>query len=324
MIWHWATDAWSFLSRPLNHGTRVPRDAQQQDSPEAHASPSLRSQRPDTTLISPSFGVQDPSQPGSIIGIGASCFVSTYDNLTVLKGYQIWVDGKLRSSKCHTCEDAVRQEHHVYEHLGTHPRILRYYGLVQVHPSVYSLRLELAPLGNVRQYIEDHEAPPKHSRIQMALDAAVGLSYIHSCKVRHADLSCRNLFLFDGLRVKIGDLGDSAVEGDGFTPTVYEEARYALPCRGRDLDERPVAKTELFALGSAIYEILAWARPFPELEDEEVEERYSRGQFPCLDSIDIGVTIMNCWKEVYETADEVAAALDIFLRSQDAIANEIQ
>lgn len=295
MVWPWAIGAWLSISRLLNRGT-----------PLAMAS------------------VQKPPQQGSIIGIGASCFVSTYDSRTVLKGYEIWVDGKLRSSKCHPCEDAVRQEHHVYEHLSMHPRILRFYGLVQVHPSVYSIRLELAPLGNIRQYIEDHGAPPKHARIQMALDAAVGLGYIHSCKVRHADLSCRNLFLFDGLRVKIGDFGDSAVEGDGFIPTVYEEARYALPRRGRDLDERPVVKTELFALGSAIYEILAWVKPFSDLQDEEVEERYAREQFPCLDSIDIGSIIMNCWKEVYETADEVAAALDRVLGRQDVAANWVQ
>ncbi|PNH39056.1 hypothetical protein VD0003_g10212 [Verticillium dahliae] len=36
MIWHWATGAWSFLSRPLNHGTRVPCNAEQQDSPEVN------------------------------------------------------------------------------------------------------------------------------------------------------------------------------------------------------------------------------------------------------------------------------------------------
>lgn len=68
-------------------------------------------------------------------------------------------------------------------------------------------------------------------------------------------------------------------------------------------------KRELSALGSAMYEIVAWARPFPGLQDEEVEARYIRDEFPSLDRIVIGHTIWNCWNEVYDTADEVVASL---------------
>lgn len=147
----------------------------------------------------------------------------------------------------------------------------------------------------------------------MALDVAAGLAYVHSRKVQHADLSCRNLFLFDGFRVKIGDFGDSAMEGCEFQPTVCEEIRCELPCRGREFNARPIAKREIFALGSVIYEILAWAGPFPGLQDEEVETQYAREEFPPLDGIVVGPTILSCWKERYETVDEVVASLDEFL-----------
>lgn len=260
-----------------------------------------------------SHGVNDvtPIIQGSILGMGSSCFVSVDDGLTVLKGYEIWVDGKRRSYYARSCEEALRREELIYEKLGEHPRILRCFGLKEVHTGVHSLRLELAPLGNVRQYIEDHakEPLPERNQLQMALDIAVGLSYIHSQKVRHADLSCRNLFLFEGYRVKIGDFGGSVMEGSGLAETVCEEMRYELPCRGREFRDRPVMKRELFALGSAIYEIMAWNRPFPALQDEEVEERYAQDEFPSLDGITTSLTIRNCWNEVYETADEVVASL---------------
>jgi len=44
------------------------------------------------------------------------------------------------------------------------------------------------------------------------------------------------------------------------TPPIHdivEEIRYELPLRGRAFGERPYVKRELFALGSAIYEIIA-------------------------------------------------------------------
>ncbi|TPX07586.1 uncharacterized protein E0L32_010685 [Thyridium curvatum] len=219
---------------------------------------------------------------GSIIGIGASCFASIYDQKTVLKGYEIWVAGKRISYFDRPCEDALRHEEGIYNHLGEHPQILRCLGLVSVHDGMNSLRLERAPFGNVRQYIERNERLSEPHRLQMALDVAVGLSHIHSRGVQHADLSCRNLFLFDNYRVKIGDFGGSIMQNSTFPQTVCEEPRYELPCRGRDFEHRPVVKRELFALGSAIYEITYWTRPFPDLQDTEVETRYANDEFPSL------------------------------------------
>lgn len=251
--------------------------------------------------------------------MGSSCFVSVYDGVTVLKGYEIWVDGKRRSYYPRSCEEALRREQLIYEELGPHPQILRCFGLEQVHPRVHSLRLEVAPLGNVRQYIEDHadEPPPEHNRLQMALDVAIGLAHAHSHKVQHADLSCRNLFLFEEYRIKLGDFGGSLIEGSGFAETVCEEMRYELPCRGREFSDRPVMKRELVALGSAIYEIMAWSRPFPDLEEEEVEERYALEQFPPVsDHVVVGHVIWNCWNEVYGSADEVTASLEASLAAR--------
>jgi serine/threonine protein kinase len=205
----------------------------------------------------------------------------------------------------------LSREDLIYRHLGRHPQILQYFGLEEVHPGVHSLRLELAPHGNVRQFIEEHaiDPPPERVRLQMALDVATGLSYAHSRGIRHSDLSCRNLFLFEGYRVKIGDFGASMLDGHGFVETTSEESQYELPCRGRKFCDRPVMKRELFALGSAIYEVMAWARPFKGLDDEEVEARYAREEFPSLDGITTGPIVLACWKEAYETADEVVMSL---------------
>ena len=247
----------------------------------------------------------------SIIGMGASCFVWHAGKNTVIKGYEIWANGKKRSYYPRPCEEALYREEFMYTCLGEeHPRVLRCFGLEEVHPGVRSLRLELAPLGNVRQFIQKCSEHPlsQQVRLQMSLDIATGLSYVHSKKIRHSDLSCRNLFLFENHRVKIGDFGGFTIEGYEFAETVCEEAQYELPCRGREFQKRPVIKRELFALGSAVYEVMAWMRPFEGLADEEVEARYAREEFPSLDGITIGQIILNCWNEMYENADAVVAS----------------
>ena len=99
------------------------------------------------------------------------------------------------------------------------------------------------------------------------------------------------------------------IEGHEFVPTVYEEIRCELPCPGREFDRRPIRKRELFAPGSFIYEIMAWARQFPSLQDDEVETLYAKEKFPSTDGTIVGSTIMNCWKEVYATADRIVVSL---------------
>ncbi|OAA57955.1 Protein kinase-like domain protein [Niveomyces insectorum RCEF 264] len=240
--------------------------------------------------------------PGEILGMGGSCFVSYVDDRTVYKSYEIWVDGKRQSYYPEKCEESIAREAQVYEQLGKHPQILHFYGVEEVGPGVHALRLERAPLGSVRGHIQSspNTPPPERTRIRMSLDAALGLAHAHAKLVRHCDLSCRNLLLFDDFRVKIGDWAGSLIEGhEKFAQcATWEEMQYELPCRGRDFDDRPVLKREVFALGSAIYEMMAWRRPFQDVPDEEVEKRYAREEFPRLDGIAVAGIISKCWHEV--------------------------
>lgn len=247
----------------------------------------------------------------SIVGLGGSSIISSTDKKTVLKGYQVWEDGECRAWRETDSEKVLAREALVYEHLGEHPNILRSYGLEEVHAGINSLRLEYAPLGDVRKFIKHTTTPlTKGIRLRMALDTALGLYYIHTRGVQHCDISCRNLFLFLDYRVKIGDFGASLIEGNNeFESHICEEVAYELPLRGRDFESRPPRKRELFALGSALYEILAWAAPYEGLEDDEIEQKYAAEEFPSLKGIPAGNIIQMCWEEKYDTVDEVVGAL---------------
>jgi len=151
-----------------------------------------------------------------VIAVGTTCYVTTTDNKTVLKGYQVWFDGNLVFDYGVPCEERLVREDFVYKHLGKHPRILTCFGLEEVNPGVHSLRLEMAPFGSIRAYMQLNSPPPIRQRLQMALDVATGLSYVHSRGVMSCDLSCANIFVFDGLRVKLGDFGGALLNGFNF------------------------------------------------------------------------------------------------------------
>jgi hypothetical protein len=104
--------------------------------------------------------------------------------------------------------------------------------------------------------------------------------------------------------VKICDFGGSTID-DGESLGIGEEIRYELPLRGRTWEARPSIKKELFALGSALCEIVAWKMPFDGLQDEEVEKNYEEEKFPSVEALVLGDIIHCCWDEQVDSATDV-------------------
>jgi serine/threonine protein kinase len=154
----------------------------------------------------------------------------TFDELVlhVILLPSIW-DGDQRCAyrEENGCEKLLAQEDCVYRLLGEHSHILECYGLVEVHPGVHSLRLERAPYGNVREFIRNNRTTPpsQGDRLRMALGISSGMAHAHAKNVMHCDISCRNLFLFPGWCVKVGDFGSAAVDGDPSRANIVEEIR---------------------------------------------------------------------------------------------------
>ncbi|XP_068479215.1 probable LRR receptor-like serine/threonine-protein kinase At1g05700 [Phaseolus vulgaris] len=98
-------------------------------------------------------------------------------------------------------------------------------------------------------------------RLQIALDAAVGLEYLHNgCKppIVHRDVKTRNILLNENLRAKISDFGLSRIfsdEGDTHVSTViagtpgYLDPEYYITNR---LNE----KSDVFSFGVVLLEII--------------------------------------------------------------------
>jgi len=195
----------------------------------------------------------------------------------------------------------VAVEHRIYERLGRHKGILRYYGTEDECPI-----LQYASNGSIRDYYtygKKNAVIPLAMKLRWAEEIVESMAFVHSKGVHHADISGNNVLLDEHFRTKVADFAGSSI--DGSEPLVVCEERFCLPWSGDG--ERPLTVgSEIFALGSTIYEIMVERRPYEDLEDHEVDWAFATGDFPETGSLPaFGTIIQNCWTQQYDDVDEL-------------------
>lgn len=182
----------------------------------------------------------------------------------------------------------------VYQRLGCeHSGIVRYFGALE-----NAIILQFASQTSIRQYVaRQRKQLPLSLKLRWVVQLFDAMQYIHSKNVFHGDISCNNVFLDGDLNVKLGDFAGSAI--DDLPPLVCYETSHELP------DEDISTKTELFALGSTIYEIMTGSKPYRDLAEHEISAAFSEGRYPDLESISVfRNTILRCWRQDYKTIEE--------------------
>lgn len=242
------------------------------------------------------------------------------DSLTVLKGLEIWYEGRQPFGTDTSHEEAdktLRSEARIYDILGVHRRVITYYGLELLPDghTAYAIRLERAAFGALRQKIMNEVPPPMAWRIRIAAQVAEGVAYLHNRGVIWDDASTRNVLLCrsgGGNSVaKLCDFASSAPESE-FGNWYGCETRYCPPGPKphRHLKGQTRSR-ELFALGSIVYEITHWTVPYGSYANYgDVESAVSNGSWPNLDPNNPAADIIRkCWTFNYASADEIASGL---------------
>ena len=234
-----------------------------------------------------------------LLGCGVSGGVYALDQDTVVK--------KAPKSENEYCDKQFVEDHlierSIYERLGDHPRIYKYY-----YPVRRGLVLERLD-GPLRKCLLDlansKQLPSPKQAMKWSIQTAQGLSYLHQKAVLQADLGCHNLLLNQRDEVKFCDFGGSSI--DGQPPTVcYESRSQSYLEEGKP----PSVGSELFALGSTIYEIWTTKQPYRDMSDVEVRELYKSNRFPDLDGIPAAGIIKKCWLGAYSSAVDVVSDLE--------------
>ncbi|MCJ1412918.1 hypothetical protein MMC19_007018 [Ptychographa xylographoides] len=217
-----------------------------------------------------------------LVGVGITAFVGR-------------LDAVIKFSKPSEC-DLMEREKLVYQRLGRdHCGILRYFGAIG-----NALVLQYASHGSIRQYfIGQQTSIPLSLKLKWVEQLTDVLCFVHSRNVLHGDISCNNVFLDEQLNVKLGDFAGSAM--DDLPRLICYETSHELP--GQDGISK---RSELFALGSTVYEIMTGSKPHSGLSDEEVCVAFTRGGYPDLESLAaFKAIIIGCWTQSYASADEV-------------------
>ncbi|KAG6027376.1 hypothetical protein E4U40_001561 [Claviceps sp. LM458 group G5] len=203
---------------------------------------------------------------------------------------------------------SIQREIEVYQRLvskGPHPGILTYHGEFE-----QGFRLEYAPNADLYHFLQgkrfdggkDHHnepfKPTPQIRLQWMLQAAEALDHIHKAGIVHGDLTTINMFLDKDLNLKIGDFAGSSIDSNEFLCAVTESHLHPTDPNSEQGD--------IFAYGSAMYEIFTSERPYAALSDEEIAEKFQSNLFPDTSHLGpVGRIIRNCWQGGYANVEAI-------------------
>jgi len=250
----------------------------------------------------------------AIIASSFSYFLGRIDDNTVLK-YPHEENPDIDTQARLTIEAQI------YKILGDHDRIVKFKG-----GDGRGICLEYAINGSVAQYLNQTNVTPTTSqRFKWAQQAAEGMAYIHKMGVLHCDTNSNNLLLDKNLNIKFADFQGRYLSSDGtiiLNGLSSENVKSFMPRSDPNYADH---KTDIFALGSAIYYMMTGHETFPELnsfdDDDEAEimARYKSGQFPDLDVHLGGGIVRRCWEGAYGSASEVADELQEVIKATEDV-----
>jgi serine/threonine protein kinase len=214
-------------------------------------------------------------------------------------------------------------EREAYERFSAHGHpssILKYYGIHDTIPA--GIILELAEHGSLYRYRWEQREfgkpdPEPEIMYRWAWQAAEALEFAHSLGVYNSDIHCVNFFINANLDLKVGDWAGASVDG-GQSHSSYRLRFRLFDAQGRDMPRATgiTALTEVFAMGTALYWMVTFQEPWPELhepeDDEEIKRRIQSKDFPDTSGLPaLGAVISNCWDLRFTSMTDVKHAIEM-------------
>ena len=236
-----------------------------------------------------------PEGVTEFLGLGSNSFIGTIDETTVLKYPKTPGD--------RTALAILGLEAQILTTIGPHKHIVGFKGRRED-----GLLLERALHGSIVQFLKNYK-PTWQERFAWAQQATEAVAVTHKAGVVHCDININNLLIDDNLTVKLCDFQgrllrlDGSVDKDGLA---RENIKSFMPRADPNYSDQ---RTDIFALGSAIYYIMEGHEPFPDLDsfddEEQITARFVSCQFPKLEPLFMNRVIHKCWAGDYDSAEAV-------------------
>ncbi|XP_057491203.1 serine/threonine-protein kinase STY13-like [Actinidia eriantha] len=225
----------------------------------------------------------------SIIGRGTFGTVhrGIYDGLDVAVKLLDWgEEGHRTEAEIASLRAAFTQEVTVWNKLD-HPNVTKFIGATMgtselniqtdnghfdISRNVCCVVVEYLPGGALKSFLIKNIRKKLAFKVvmQLALDLARGLSYLHSKKIVHRDVKTENMLLDKTRTVKIADFGVARVEASNPNDMTGETGTlgYMAP---EVLNGNPYnRKCDVYSFGICLWEIYCCDMPYPDLSFSEV------------------------------------------------------
>ena len=149
----------------------------------------------------------------------------------------------------------------------SHPAIANVYAFFYEEDELF-LALEFVRGRTLSRVLQEGGAIPWQSAVQLLASAMEGIEQAHRTGIVHRDLKPDNLMLTEAGTLKVMDFGIARVMGSGHltrTGLLVGTLRYMSPeqIQGEEVDGR----TDVYALGAVLYEMLTGHTPFEGASD---------------------------------------------------------
>ncbi|PKA48801.1 Serine/threonine-protein kinase HT1 [Apostasia shenzhenica] len=219
-------------------------------------------------------------------GTYGTVYRGTYDGQDIAVKLLDWgEDGHATDAETAALRSSFQQEVAVWHKLD-HPNVTKFVGAsmgtadLKIPSNVQHsfptraccVVVEYLPGGTLKQYLikNSRRKLPYKIVIQLALDLARGLSYLHSKKIVHRDVKTENMLLTANRTVKIADFGVARVEAQNPQDMTGETG--TLGYMGPEvLEGKPYnRKCDVYSFGICLWEIYACDMPYFNLSFTEV------------------------------------------------------
>ncbi|KAE8021550.1 hypothetical protein FH972_007431 [Carpinus fangiana] len=192
-------------------------------------------------------------------------------------------------------------------------------GHVGMPSNICCVVVEYCPGGALKTYLIKNRRRKLAFKVvvQLALDLARGMSYLHSQKIVHRDVKTENMLLDKTRTVKIADFGVARVEASNPNDMTGETGTlgYMAP---EVLNGNPYnRKCDVYSFGICLWEIYCCDMPYPDLSFSEVTSavvrQNLRPEIPRCCPSSLANVMKRCWDanpDKRPEMDEVVAMLE--------------
>jgi class 3 adenylate cyclase/tetratricopeptide (TPR) repeat protein len=158
----------------------------------------------------------------------------------------------------------IRREAQAMGRLGDHPHIVTVFdaGEEDNAPYIVSQHMSGGSVEDLLVRSDDHRLPSERA-MQIAAQVAEALAHAHARGIIHRDLKPGNVWLDDGGNAALGDFGLAvAVDRSRMTMAGMMVGTVAYMAPEQALGRAPDARSDLYALGAMLYEMVTGRPPF--------------------------------------------------------------